>query len=285
LVRKEIVVTCPHCGRELVPTEGQKFCPFCGGALNVPGAEQQGNVSPEQRPGEHLTAPEAPRAQSEQTGPHELPLHEPPEQPDWLELRREEYCPWEDQEQLGFFQGIGETLRQTLLTPRAFFARLPLSGGLLNPLLYALIVTTTGTLISLVWAFTLQNPLLSVLDLSGNGAIVAGLFALVVVFLSVVLWAVMVHVSLFLTGAANQDFEATFRVVCYASGPELFNVLPVVGGWVGLAWKIAIMVIGLREVHGISLFRAGLAVALPLLVCCGFVAATIGAVGMKFGVS
>ncbi|MBI5572358.1 MAG: YIP1 family protein [Desulfomonile tiedjei] len=278
-------MTCPHCGRELVPTEGQKFCPFCGGALNSPGAEQKGDVSPEQSAGEHLTAPEATRAQAEQAGAPERPRPVPPEreETDSLEFRREEYCPWEDQEQLGFFQGIGETLQQTLLTPRSFFARLPLSGGLLNPLLYALIVTTTGTLISLVWAFTLQNPLLSVLDLSGNGAIVAGLFALVVVFLSVVLWAVLVHVSLFLTGAANQDFEATFRVVCYASGPELFNVLPVVGGWVGLAWKIAIMIIGLREVHGISLLRAGLAVALPLLVCCGLVVATMGAVGLKLG--
>jgi len=278
-------VTCPHCGRELVPIEGQKFCSFCGGALDATGVEQKGGVSPEKSAEERLTSPETARPEAQDTGVEERPRPAPParEERDWLEFPREDYCPWEDQEQLGFFQGIGETLRQTLLTPQVFFSRVPLTGGLLNPLLYALIVTTTGTLISLVWAFTLENPLLSVVDLSGNGAIVAGLFALVVVFLSVVLWAVMVHVSLFLTGAANRDFEATFRVVCYSSGPELFNIIPIVGGWVGLACKIGIMIIGLREIHGISLVRAGLAVALPLLVCCGLLAATIGAVGLKLG--
>jgi hypothetical protein len=108
----------------------------------------------------------------------------------------------------------------------------------------------------------------------------------VLVFLSIVIWSVLLHVSLFLVGGANRDFEATFRVVCYSSGPNLCAVVPIVGGLVALVWTLCLAVIGLREVHQTTTTKAVFAVLLPVVVCCGFaitgivlVAVTVGLAG------
>lgn len=277
-------MTCPHCGQELTPIEGQRFCAFCGGALKPAESDPTHPHAEQGKPDLGSTFPaESDRAPGESGAPRQGAEGEWDEAPQWPRQERLEYCPWEDQEHLGFFKGIWETIKQTLITPEVFFSRLPARGGLLNPLMYALIVTTTGSLLSFVWAFSFKNPLLYKLDLSGNMALLAGLSVPLIVFLSVVVWALLVHVSLFLTGAANRDFEATFRVVCYSSGPELLNVIPVLGAWIGLAWKICIMVIGLREVHQISLVRSALAIFLPAIVCCGISIAAVGFIAAMVG--
>jgi hypothetical protein len=68
--------------------------------------------------------------------------------------RKPEYCPWEDQENLGFVQGIYQTIRQSLFSPKDFFGGLPRHGGLLNPLFYALIVGTVGSMVGYLWSFS-----------------------------------------------------------------------------------------------------------------------------------
>ncbi len=198
---------------------------------------------------------------------------------------RDNYCPWEDQENLGFFKGISQTLTQSLLSPRDFFARCPRSGGFVVPLLYALIVKTTGSLASFLWLFSVDNPLLAKLDLSGNTAILVGLMIPVGLFLSVVIEAAAVHLSLFLLGSAREEFEATFRVVCYGSGPELLDVIPVIGGWAGIAWKTYLIIVGLREIHRIPTSRAVLAIVLPTLVCFGLFITSFAIVARSVGLS
>jgi hypothetical protein len=99
----------------------------------------------------------------------------------------------------------------------------------------------------------------------------AGFLIPILIFMGLVVAAVLLHVSLFLVGGANEDFEATFRVVCYSAAPDLFGVLPIIGGFIGLIWKIYITVVGVREVHEISTAKSVLAFVLPTLVCCGLV--------------
>jgi hypothetical protein len=64
---------------------------------------------------------------------------------------------------------------------------------------------------------------------------------------------------------------ATFRVVCYASSPEVFQIVPICGGLVGGVWGFAISVVGLREVHRTTTGKAAAAVLLPGLLCCGMI--------------
>ena len=98
------------------------------------------------------------------------------------------------------------------------------------------------------------------------------------VVLSLLVWAGLLHGSLWLFGSANEGFEATFRVVCYSSSPQLCKAIPVIGGVAALCWTFYITVVGVREVHRTTSVRATAAVALPLLVCCGILAGAVGLV-------
>ena len=166
-----------------------------------------------------------------------------------------------------------------------FFAGLPRHGGLLNPLFYALIVATVGSMVGYLWSFAFGNSLMSTMSLSKGGAVALAFLIPILIFMGLVVAAVLLHVSLFLVGGANEDFEATFRVVCYSAAPDLFGVLPIIGGFIGLIWKIYITVVGVREVHGISTARSVLAFVLPTLVCCGLVVGGIALVFMVAGSS
>ena len=141
----------------------------------------------------------------------------------------------------------------------------------MNPLLYGLIVGTVGSMAGYIWSFAFGNALPAGIALSKGGTIALAFLVPLLVFMGFVMAALLLHVSLFLVGGANEDFEATFRVVCYSAATDLFAVLPIIGGFVGLIWKIYITVIGVREVHRISTGKSVLAFALPSLVCCGLV--------------
>ena len=239
-------MNCSHCGKDVNPVSGQRYCPFCGELLEVASPRDDSDAEPVR------SDPNA-------------------------------YCPWEDQENLGFVKGISETVKQSLLSPQAFFSRCPRSGGFVVPLLYALIVEATGTLVSFLWVFSSNSPFLDKLALSGNITLLVGLMIPVVLFLSVIMQAGAVHVSLLLLGSAREEFEATFRVVCYASGPELLDVIPLIGGWAALVWKTFLIIIGLREVHRISTGLAILAIVLPSLIWFGLIGLAFALVARTAG--
>jgi hypothetical protein len=156
-----------------------------------------------------------------------------------------------------------------MFRPTFFFSRLPRSGGFVQPLLFALIIETLATMFSLMWAFAGDNPVIADLNLSQNTSIFVGVLIPLYVFLAVVMWAAILHGTLVLLGSGSEGFEATFRVACYSSGPELANILPVVGGFIALGWKIHLTVIGLREVQQITTRQAVLVILLPILLLCG----------------
>lgn len=239
---------CPHCGHMFVPLEGQKFCSQCGGELRK-GAE----VAPSE----------------------EVPSDRQADAAYWVPTSKETgaYCPWEDLDHLGFFQGLVLTVQQSLFSPSAFFSRLPPRGGLLNPLLYALIMETVGTMGGYLTGITVENPLLPQAKLSTGLMIAVGILIPIGVVLSLFLWSVLLHVSLLLASGAKEDFEATFRVISYTSAADLFNIIPIIGSFVAICWKLYLLLIGVREIHRIGTGRAAAAIALPLLLCCGIIAA------------
>jgi hypothetical protein len=243
------MVTCPGCGRSMDREEGQKYCPFCGHDLDKPAAGDSTEFHPPQEP----------------------------------TINQDRYCPWEDQDNLGLMDGLLQTLKSSLFTPQEFFSKLPIEGGFVTPLLYALIVQTLGMLVSYAWAFSLDHSLLGATKLSSFWIILLGVLVPMFVFLHVIVSAFVLHISLFLVAAAKREFETTFRVVCYSSGPDLFSAVPVVGGAVALVWHTYLIVIGLREVHGITTARAFAAVVLPLVLCCGLILTGIAVIGIGWG--
>ena len=98
--------------------------------------------------------------------------------------------------------------------------------------------------------------------------------------ISILITTFIIHIFLMLVGGAREGFLATFRVICYASAPELFQILPLCGGLVNIVWWIVITVIGLKEVHRTTLGRSLAAVLLPALVCCGIILYTLMLAGL-----
>ncbi len=236
---------CPHCGKDFEPVYDQKFCPLCGAGLDL-------TTSQSSEPGSETSDDQSPLKSID---------------------TRIEYCPWEDQEHLGFWQALTGTIKESMFSASRFFEEIPLNAGFMLPLLFAVLVETTGSMAAYAWSMAVGGNMLS--ELAGRNAALFALLIPLLVFMGLFLWGILLHVSLFLVGGAKEDFEATFRVVCYTTGPELLAVIPVIGGIASVVWKVYITVVGIRAVHGISTGRAVAALVLPGILCCG-----VGVIGL-----
>lgn len=176
-----------------------------------------------------------------------------------------------------FFTRILETVQEVLLSPKTTFARMPVTGGFQKPLTY--FVLMTWICVSISYGYSLLFSLLQA-NTPGrhHNEVVAQAIATATVivfgpvlmalcsFLSAGIW----HVCLILTGGKSKPFEATYRVVCYATGStSVLLLLPCCGPVIEIFWKLYVMIVGLRETHGTSTGSVVLAVLLPIIVCCG----------------
>jgi hypothetical protein len=186
------------------------------------------------------------------------------------------YCPWEDQDELGMFTGLYATLRASMFHPASFFSAMPRDTGFIHPLLFVMIVSTLGTMGSMIWGFFLDSPIYSNGKLGSGAALLIGLTLPLTIPVAAFVHSALLHMSLKLVTSAESDFQATFRVVCYSSGPDLFNlIIPALGPLVSLVWQIVISVMGLSIVHRISVARVIL--ALVTLVFIAFIILSLAA--------
>jgi hypothetical protein len=177
----------------------------------------------------------------------------------------EEYCPWEDMENLGFFQAFLATLREVLLSPAKFYHRMPTRGGMTNPLIFALILGVLGKVFGLTWqqVFSLRfGQLPEIAPIYFVGITVVLPF---IVLISLYIGSAIVHTCLTIVGGNRRGFEVTFRVIAYSGATEIFYLIPFVGGFITFIYTLAIVVIGLRESHGTGTGRAVLAIFLPVI--------------------
>ncbi len=248
---------CPKCGKEV--SEGQIFCQYCGARLVE----------------EAFPAAEASTSQ----------------------LSTREKTPWEDREARGFFNGLFATMREVLLRPSEFFKKMPLTGGLTDPLLYGLIIGMVGLMVSYMWQLAFKGAMNDMMPgmhagtgqqfFHGAGIAVLAFFTPFLIILGLFLSSGVLHLFLMMVKGARQSFEATFRVVAYGYSPNIFLVLPFCGGIIAAVWGIVLAIIGLREAHEITGGKAAFAVFLPVIVCCGMItiaaAAFMSLVAASFG--
>jgi len=144
--------------------------------------------------------------------------------------------------------GFLGTAKAVLLSPRVFFAGMPLDGGLFGPYFFFFLCTLFFILISLV------------LNATELGTIEP--WALLMVFLA--LWMPFVSSALLFfilsrIQGTTGSYEATFRVVCYASAVNLLAWVPIVGILCQF-YEVYLTTVGLSIVHRTSIGRALLAV-------------------------
>jgi hypothetical protein len=198
---------------------------------------------------------------------------------------------WEERERLGFFPAIVQTVSSVLMRPSQTFASMKQTGGLANPLLYFVLLSSTMFAVSALYqmAATSMNPEVFAKGLShaSKNAFSVALIGSILIspalyVLSAFISSGITHLCLKMLGGAHRPFETTFRVICYAQASAMvFNLLPLCGGLIGVIWGAYTIIIGLKEAQGISGWKATLAITLPGLFCCG----TLLLLGAAAGIS
>jgi hypothetical protein len=188
--------------------------------------------------------------------------------------------PWEHRAQLGLVSAIVDTVKGVLMEPATTFRAMRKSGGVGEPLVYAVLLGWVGGIFGLVW----QALISAIGPLAGAGEgleeYAEGVIGIVVIAvllpafiaLGQFIGAAIVHLFALMFGAGDKGFEVTFRVMAYSSGSTaVLNVVPIVGGLAAWVWSLIATIIGLTEAQETSGGKAAAAVLVPLLLlcCCG----------------
>ena len=185
--------------------------------------------------------------------------------------------PWEQVRDLGFIPAVVRTTAEALFKPAAFFAALAKSRDNGMALLYGLMAGSIGNLIGFVWYNRLFINLFSNLGDEAGGLFspesllcspitaMAGLFVAALYF----------QLLFMLTRTRRKGIGSTFRILCYSQSASVLQIIPLFGIAAAACWGAWIMIIGFREINGITIRRSILLVLLPLLaaaiMCAGMV--------------
>ena len=115
---------CKNCHRVTESETELRSCPQCGAAFEPIGA-------PAYELPKTLLAPVQPQSEKTKT--------------------EGKYTPWEDRTKLGFIGSLFETWKESLFNPSGFFRKMPVKGGIGNPILYGLILGFIGLVFQMMY--------------------------------------------------------------------------------------------------------------------------------------
>ncbi len=184
----------------------------------------------------------------------------------------EEKVSWESGE--GFVGAFIETTRESLFSPTRFFRKVAEGEGYWAPLIYGVIAGIIGTFGSILWQWLFMAqyiPIPGPFTAIPLGFILTVLLIAMpfLIALSIFIGSVINHVCLMIVGGNKKGFKATFRAVSYAWSGYLFGIIPVVGSTIGAIYSLVLIILGVREGHGITTGKAVLAALLPVIVIVG----------------
>ena len=172
-------------------------------------------------------------------------------------------------------QSFSSTVQRVVLQPADFFRGIRRQGDFLNPLIFAIICTAISALLSGIIAVLIaavgagdQGFGAAAVGFFG-GVILAPIYTAVGLFIGAGIFHLLV---MLLVRPSNAGFEATFRVVAYASVTQLVSwlaVIPILGILVSLIvglYGLFLAVVGIREVHSTTTGTAALVVLIPAVV-------------------
>ncbi len=181
-----------------------------------------------------------------------------------------ESIPWEDP-RLPVVRALLLTVGQAVGAPRRFYQRLPLQGGLSDPLGFAVLLGAVGLAGPLCWQLLWPGaadglvlgrlcqkllPTADFLQLSG-----------VFLLLPLIVAGEQFIFSFFLAAAGrffrgDFTFEAAFRLSAYAHAAFIFSLVPWLGSWLAGLYHLVLLVLGLKEARQLSFWQAA---ATPVL--------------------
>ncbi|MBI4711899.1 MAG: YIP1 family protein [Planctomycetes bacterium] len=191
-----------------------------------------------------------------------------------------------------FFRRLFNTWLEATFYPNRFFRAMPTNAGIGAPFVYALITGIIGVVFAVGWNIVMEMLNINAFGMSNqeSNKILCDMFGVNLItlwFISLVISPLLItiglfvgsgiwHLCLMILGGNKKGFEATFRSMCYAQGPMVFDIIPMCGGIIGGVWSIVLVIIGLKETHQIPVWKAIVAYLLPLVcVCCLAIVAAI----------
>lgn len=175
-----------------------------------------------------------------------------------------------------------ETARSVILTPAGFYRGIEATGSLKNPVIFAVVCGMIS--FPLGFLSTPLDPLapdepvfpqgLSSFAADNLGITIAlvvlGMVLLpLFVLLGLYIGALIQHLFVAIFVRQRRGFEATLRVVAYASALSLLSWIPVAGYLVTL-YGVYVYTMGFRELHSTSTTRALLAALVLTLIWLSF---------------
>lgn len=170
-----------------------------------------------------------------------------------------------------------------LLSPAPFFRRLGLSPRYGLVIFFAVISQFVGYLATFGYQafFSMMSPALmgalfqkiNLEDVIG-GMFTPVFFGIMIVLLpifsvmGVIFSTALSHFFLWIFKGANNGINATFHAVCYSQGAQVAMIIPLFGGLIASVWQIVLLIIGLKELQGISVGKSIAVVLLPMCICC-----------------
>ncbi len=183
---------------------------------------------------------------------------------------------WDRLGEVGLLEALFSTWRAVMFGPGRFFASLSPEPRLSRPLLYAVLVGSIGIISGSFWGYMLERSDLFSSLFEGTGGmdmditITTGLI-LAAPFLAAFqqfIFSGILHICLLCTGGNRSGYHTTFSVVAFSASTQVLSIIPFIGSVLGSVWSLALIVIGLKTLHGISALRAVIAILLPVLFFC-----------------
>jgi len=141
--------------------------------------------------------------------------------------------------------------------------------------LYGVIISFFGTTIGLLEQFALSGFMGSSSQVEGMAGVnffqtafllIYAFFLPIMIVVGLFIGSGIFHICLMIVGAGKRGFEATFRVLSYASSSQAFALVPFVGGFIIVIYNLVLWTIGFRESHQTTTGRAFIAVLLPVII-------------------
>lgn len=184
-----------------------------------------------------------------------------------------------------------DVVRRVALQPVRFFAGMPRSGPLLNPLIFALISIEISAILSalLVLAGAQENPGFNPNPQNALPSVFTPGSALASIVLAPILGAIGLLIAAaiqqllvrLIVGTSNSGFAATFRVASYTQVTGLVNWIPIVGPLLSL-YGLYLAIVGIRETHNTTTGKAALVILIPFAVVLVVALIVLVAAGFAF---
>jgi endogenous inhibitor of DNA gyrase (YacG/DUF329 family) len=187
---------------------------------------------------------------------------------------RAEVLPWLERARLGFFKAWWGTIKLALFQPSRVMRLAPVneaSGAawwfaFLNTFAIMFLATLPSLIFMLIFSGGMGGGPPVPMTFFGVGMICAFVGYTVLLLLMIVIWGLVTHLVLALTGGTQHSMGRTFQCLCFSTGANWISAIPCVGPYLGWIWWLVSAIFMVMEGQRIGGGRATLGVlAIPLL--------------------